>query len=908
MLVAVGTCVAPALVWADDETTYTVELESQLLSESLKSFADQTGLQVVFFSEVTNGLQAVALNGNYTADVALDTLLDDSGLTYEYINDKAVTIKSVGSVATEDLSSGKSQPASSPVLMAQNQTSVMKSQRRETSQQSNSDEGNRAATLEEIIVTGTHIRGVDNVGATSITFTREELDKTGFSTLEEVFESLPQNLDEINIDGAAADGASSIAGTNSQLASGVSLRGLGPSSTLVLLNGKRRPASVRGRVVDVSAIPLSMVERMEVVTGGHSAVYGSDAVAGVVNVVTRTEFDGAESQVYYGEASAGAERLNFSQTFGRDLDQGGFVLGYDYRRDKALDATEAGFLKVPSPAGVTPIPGLFRIRVPSEQHVGLFAGRYELSDEVELYTDLQFSSDKNEGGQAFNFLGLFDTGGLFITDSNQYSAVGGVHLDVGDDWQVDVSGLYGVADNTTANTSFLEPAGTITSLEAEPESLSAEETGLISFSAIADGPLGRFGRVAVSGAIGVDFRNESFRRVRTDLLTDIAETREDLDRNIWSIFGEVHLPLIKRNEHRLEVSLAGRYEEYSDFGSTFNPQVGVEWQPIGGLVFRGSYSEAFRAPDLFTLGFGSSVVVNTRDDPLAPGTTASVFSETGGNPDLQPEKADTYTLGINWHPSDRSKLSLSYFNIRYRGRIDIPAILSGATALVDEALFPDLINRNPTAAQLDALLTRAIRLNNQSGVAFDPEVDDPFVTFPNIVIFDNRRNNIGLEAVDGLDLQALVVLETNSGDWSFGLNGTYYLDFTRNITVTSPPIDQFNRPGRPVDLKLRGHVGWSRSAWSINAFVDYTDSYDDTIAATPTTIDSWTTVDLNLRFRTSEVIDNGFLTGVNATLGVSNVFDEGPPVFLNNTLGLGYDGANSSPVGRFVSFRLSKRW
>ena len=99
VLAAVGASVAPALVWADDEPTYTVELDSQPLSESLKSFADQTGLQVVFFSEATNGVQAVALNGNYTADAALDTLLDDSGLTYEYINDRAVTIKPVRSAA-----------------------------------------------------------------------------------------------------------------------------------------------------------------------------------------------------------------------------------------------------------------------------------------------------------------------------------------------------------------------------------------------------------------------------------------------------------------------------------------------------------------------------------------------------------------------------------------------------------------------------------------------------------------------------------------------------------------------------------------------------------------------------------------------------------------------------------------
>jgi outer membrane receptor protein involved in Fe transport len=197
---------------------------------------------------------------------------------------------------------------------------------------------------------------------------------------------------------------------------------------------------------------------------------------------------------------------------------------------------------------------------------------------------------------------------------------------------------------------------------------------------------------------------------------------------------------------------------------------------------------------------------------------------------------------------------------------------------------------------------------NLSGIPFDPATDDPFTTFSNIVLFDNRQNNIGLEEVDGVDVQASTVMETSSGDWSVGFNGTYYLDFTRNFTVTSPPVIHFNRPGRPVDLKFRVHIGWSRSAWNVNAFANYSDSYYDTLAGTPTKIASWTTVDLTLRYDASHITDSGILNGLNMTLGIDNVFDEDPPVFLNNIFGLGFDGVNSNPVGRYVSLRLSKRW
>ena len=904
-----------ALAMADRAVAETHPVEfsipAQTVPAALNAFARQAHTQLFFITNGFENVQANAVFGTYPRQQALDLLLAGTGLTASYSSDSGIKVRPVSTSMNLAATGSRMFVAAGAVAGADNYD-----ERIYDDAQNNSLSGTDEKVdeiFEEIIVTGTHIRGVDNVGAASITFTREQLAKTGFSTVEELFQSLPQNLDEISADGALADGTSQVAGANIQGATSISLRGLGPGSTLVLLNGKRRPGNIRGRAVDVSAIPLSMIESVEVVTGGRSAIYGSDAVAGVVNIVTRADYDGAETQVYYGESSAGGERFNFSQTFGRDFDRGGFALGYDYRKDEVLDLTNTGVVRAPSNGGRTPVPGLYYLRYPSEQHVGLFAGHFELTDKAELYADAQYSSDKNEGGQAFGgSFGtiVFESAQIVVTDSDQYSAVAGVRLDVGKDWQVDVSALHGVVDNTSAAANlFVFAPDAITTFDVPPTAQDEDQAKLTSFSAIADGPLGPFGGGAISAAIGIEFRDESYERTRFALPAGTGTPGENRDRDISSIFGEIHLPLISRNGQRLEVSLAGRYDEYSDFGDTFNPQLGVDWEPISGLTFRGSYSEAFRAPDLFSLDFANQIVISDVADPLAPGGTATVLTEVGGNPGLQPEEADTWTIGIDWEPSDRSRLSLSYFDIEYVNRIDEPAA-TFFTVLQEENLFSSLINRSPTAEELDEVIGRTVLANflNFTGVPFDPTTDDPLAVFPGLVYFDNRRNNIAIEKVNGIDIQASTVLETGSGDWSFDLNGTYYLDFERNIAATAPAINQLNQPGKLVDLKLRGRIAWSRSAWSVNTYVNYVDGYDDTFAATPTKIASWTTVDLTLRFDASEITNSGILNGVRVTLGANNLFDEDPPVYLSHISGLGYDAANADAIGRVISVRIAKRW
>src|SRR4051794_9924016 len=181
-----------------------------------------------------------------------------------------------------------------------------------------------APAVEEIVVTGTSIRGVASAGSPSIALDHEAFVESGLATSSDLARSLPQviNLgaDESRL-GGAQDGAA-----NTTRVSGINLRGVGNEATLLLINGRRlAPAGVIKSLYDPNVIPAAALERMEVVVDGASAIYGSDAVAGVVNLITRKDFSGAETMLRYGSAD-GTDQIVASQNFGMTWD-GGSVFG-----------------------------------------------------------------------------------------------------------------------------------------------------------------------------------------------------------------------------------------------------------------------------------------------------------------------------------------------------------------------------------------------------------------------------------------------------------------------------------------------------------------------------------------------------------------------------------------------------
>ncbi|AVO31583.1 TonB-dependent receptor [Stenotrophomonas maltophilia] len=190
-------------------------------------------------------------------------------------------------------------------------------------------EATGATNLDRIQVTGSRIRSVDlETQQPVLTLSRETIQQTGRTNVAEVLQQIATN-------GAAINTQFNNGGDGS---AGVDLRNLGSSRTLVLVNGRRWVQALDG-TVDLNTIPTAIVERIEVLKDGASSIYGSDAIAGVVNIITRDNFNGGEAHVYYGQFSKGdGERQALDLTLGSSNDRSSLVFGASYVKEKAVMA------------------------------------------------------------------------------------------------------------------------------------------------------------------------------------------------------------------------------------------------------------------------------------------------------------------------------------------------------------------------------------------------------------------------------------------------------------------------------------------------------------------------------------------------------------------------------------------
>ena len=163
------------------------------------------------------------------------------------------------------------------------------------------------APIEEIVVTGSRIARRDFQTPTPLsTINREDLSFSGQATLEEALNRMPQVMPR---PGRASNYAGGVFGQDSVNDAGigsseVDLRGLGPGRTLVLLNGRRIAPSGLGNSVDLNQVPQFLINRVEIITGGASAVYGSDAIAGAVNFITRQDYAGFGVETSFSSTSS----------------------------------------------------------------------------------------------------------------------------------------------------------------------------------------------------------------------------------------------------------------------------------------------------------------------------------------------------------------------------------------------------------------------------------------------------------------------------------------------------------------------------------------------------------------------------------------------------------------------------
>ncbi len=853
------------------------------------------------------------------------------------------------------------------------------------------DEAASNASLSEVVVTGSRIRGVEPTGSNVIALDRDVIVATGAPTTSDLIRKLPQivGLGASETASGAQNGAA-----NATRGVAVNLRGIGSNATLLLLGGRRMPpAGTQGQYTDASVIPSIAVERLEVVADGGSAIYGSDAVTGVVNLVPRRDFKGAESSVRYGAAD-GYYDWSVAQIGGFDWSTGHAMAAVEHTYHSALEGNDRDFYTsdlrrfggddlrsqqcapgtilvggvpyaIPANStgtGLTPASFTANTRnlcdnlkrgdiIPDLRRTSAFVAlSQDIGESVSLFAEGYFSrrSFSLQDSQVVANLAVTNanpyyvnpTGGTgpitvqydFANDggipenpgeAESWQAVLGARFNLSATWQAETYVAHGKSEDFVRRTQNLNttPGGINAALAnsnpalafnpfggggiSDPATVAAIRNGLfiiqgdtdMTVAAVqADGPIWSLPGGDLRLAVGAEYRDEGLGGLLTSG-SAVAPVRvpSDISRDVSAVFAEAFIPIIGANNsesgQELGVSLAGRYEEYSDFGDTFNPKIGVTWQPIADLAVRGSWGTSFRAPGLAENDprsggyglYGDTLPCNHRP----PATTCIGIGIAGGNPDVQPEEATTWSVGLEFTPQALPDLraSLTYFSIDYDNQI---VGLRGTTGLLTNSIYAPYRTLNPSAEQVAALLA--------SGLPINSAINPALVTY----IQDGRRQNLGETIAKGIDAALNYDWDLGGGQLSAGFNGSYFTDLTTAAAPGAPQVDVLNTINFPQRFRGRGELGWRRNEFSAAAFVNYVSAYDQTGVTTPRKIDAYTTVDLHLGYDLTQLSD-----GLTVALDVQNVADEDPP-FVN--ISGGYDPQSANPLGRLFAVSLRKAW
>ncbi|WIO75061.1 TonB-dependent receptor [Porticoccaceae bacterium LTM1] len=295
-----------------------LNIEKQGVGNTLMELGEKAGVQIILPQNLGLSFDAAAIQGKFTLVNALNQILKGSDLKYKFVSDSSVLISD-----SDD-------------------------------EEENSEK--KDEEIEDIVVTGSRL--VQDPGKLTrqvTTISREELEASGMSRLDEYLRRLPQNLNAPSnvASGTFESGVSFGRGANVFAGSGVNLRGLGEQYTLILIDG-RRPAKggLFGDVTDISSIPISQVERIEILYDGAAAIYGADAVGGVVNIITNRNFEGTNISIDITRPEDnGAEELNVNIGHTFNFGDSQLTLNGSYQSREPLVATDRNIPFTPLPAG-----------------------------------------------------------------------------------------------------------------------------------------------------------------------------------------------------------------------------------------------------------------------------------------------------------------------------------------------------------------------------------------------------------------------------------------------------------------------------------------------------------------------------------------------------------------------------
>lgn len=950
------------------------------LSPALQQVATTYELQVLYPTQVAKDLKTHGAVGSLTSDEALTNVLSGTGLSYKYLDANTVTIvplaasQAATAAGSDQTKQGQTsgQDGSKEGDKSSSSFRVAQVDQGQASSPSTVEKQNEAVKktsvqLEEVVVTGSRIPVKANQGPQDVKiYTRENIEQSGQTTVGDFINTLPSVSAAVTESGFQTAFGSTT----------VNLRGLPFGATLVLINGRRVESSgtqTSNDFFDLNNLPLAAVDRIEVVADGSSAIYGSDAIAGVVNIILKRNFDGFEATAKYAGAS-GTHESDFSLAWGKQWDRGSVsVIGsYQDRSeliafDRALTANNdytafggpdhrfetcspgdvfsatgaplpglgsatyaavpAGFTGTPSIQEFQPTAGTlnkcsleaWRPLIPAGNRGGvLVEGSYEITPWAEVFTELMYSHIDQEslfsppflfgqpGFQSFtvaasNPYNPFGTtvgiSGLLttlprtgqVTDGSFQRELVGVRGTIPESkWHWEVSGWYSgdytdepqplEITNTTALQAALNSPNPSTALNPFIDGPLGSQAQLNSFfsnmlttyssrtqaaDAFLHGPLLNLPAGAAELVIGGEYdRASQSSQVVVPFAPKVA-----FDRSSYAFFSELKVPILANHDkpdapNILAVTAAGRFDHYSDFGSTTNPQLGLEWRPVETLLIRGTYATGFKAPPLPDLYSPATTFPAGITDPKT-GQFYLVNTISGGYPYLRPETSHSKTAGIVYTSDSipNLRVSATYWNISEDQAIEA---LQPQFVVDNESLFPGRVIRDP------------------SGM---------------ITLINATFANLGTLDVSGVDYQLNYSIDSNLGRWTPSVSATQTVHYVAALTAGVPATDRLSIASDDGVWAPRWKgtmaLDWSLGPSKVHIDARYTSKYQDYDSPTNIIGNFWL-FDTNIRY------EIGRCRCVFLEIGGVNVFNRLPQYSNYGSSFLGYDPTQADIRGRFL--------
>lgn len=783
-----------------------------------------------------------------------------------------------------------------------------------------SDAASAAGAAQQVVVTGSRAR------ARTVFDSAVPIDLFSGAQLAQSLSSgeigqVLQKLDpSINMPRVSASGTSDTVRT-------IQLRGLAPDETLVLVDGKRRHTSAvmdteglfPGTVsVDINAIPLSAIDSIEVLRDGAGALYGSDAVAGVVNFRLKKSASGGSASVTFGADSTRFKPSDRRITDGRSLvvsadkglalGDGGFLhFGGDALHRKGTNrsgpasAADASWNDLPEDEALSG-QVLYKSGDPDQQGGDLWANAgLSLGGNLRAYSFATLSRRNAEGGAFFRWPGdpdnveaVYPKGYRPVTTnrSTDVSWVGGLAQSTAD-WTIDASARlgqndfdYGVKDSLNASLGTASPTSfhladfrsrqVALNLDANREIASAwlaePATLAIGAEAMHEGYRTRPGDPA-SYAAGPDTSAPPGAQAGPGLRPVDAV---DLGRWVKSAYADVDLPVTGR----LLLDVAARWSGYGGAGDAVTGKLAARYKLTDALLVRGSFSNSFRAPALAQTGFRFTTLNFNEDgsglqnDALLPATDP--LAQAFGAQRLKPELSTNLSLGGAWKATGRTTLSVDAYRIHIRNRI------TRSSDLQSPSISTYLSTHGHGDIESVAFLTNALDTTTQG-----------------IDLVANQALDV---AGGTLDLNA--ALNFNRTKIDRAREGSAALSaIDPDVPLLTPGSLLVIKRGSPTS-KFVFSGDWTGGAWGATARVTrYGAVYDQSYDGSAPQVDganaqrfgaNWST-DLELSYRVTR--------RVTLAVGGDNVFDRYPDrSYAGNTLGgaLPYDYV--APIGMNGAF------